>query len=57
MKRTAGLLCVLALTLAPTLAAAMCGEGHAPVLQTTSPCEQGQVWDARTQTCTAPVHG
>ncbi|MCL4189703.1 MAG: hypothetical protein KJZ85_19045 [Rhodobacteraceae bacterium] len=57
MPKTAGLLAVLVLTLAPSLAAAMCMEGHAPVLQTTSPCEQGQVWDAATQTCSAPVHG
>lgn len=57
MRRTAGLLAVLALTLAPSLAVAMCGEAHAPVLQTTSPCAQGQVWDAQSQTCSTPVHG
>ncbi len=57
MPKTAGLLAVLALTLAPTLAVAMCPDGHAPVLQTTSPCAQGQIWDARTQTCTTLLQG
>ncbi|MCC6304003.1 MAG: hypothetical protein IT545_02280 [Rhodobacteraceae bacterium] len=57
MPKTAGLLAVLALTLAPTLAVAMCPDGHAPVLQTTSPCAQGQIWDAKTQTCTTLLQG
>ncbi len=57
MKKKPALLAVLALAAMPSIAAAMCSDGHAPVVRTSSQCAEGQVWDATLQTCVAAVHG
>lgn len=48
------LIAALALAAAPSLAFAGCGWKN--VEQTASQCEQGQTWDAGSQTCIAPVN-
>lgn len=49
MKKTSAMLAVLALALAPSLAAAMCSEpGH---VRSSSQCPQGQVWDGTLKAC------
>lgn len=57
MKKKSAVLAVLALAAMPSLAAAMCSEGHTPVQQTTAQCAAGQVWDAKLQACVAALHG
>jgi hypothetical protein len=46
-------LAVIALTLAPSLAAAMCSD-KSDMKVTASACAEGQVWDQATGTCTLP---
>jgi hypothetical protein len=46
-------LAVIALTLAPGIAAAMCSDYDKSKV-TASACQEGQVWNPATQTCTAP---
>lgn len=47
-------LAVIALTLAPGLAAAMCSDYDKSKI-TASSCQEGQTWDPATQTCTSPT--
>lgn len=47
-------LAVIALTLAPGLAAAMCSD-YDKAKVTASACQDGQTWDAATQACVTPT--
>lgn len=49
-------LCVIALTLAPSLALANGGCMSNKVQQSASQCAAGQTWDQATQSCAAPVN-
>ncbi|HSF64950.1 MAG TPA: hypothetical protein VLA78_11210 [Paracoccaceae bacterium] len=46
-------LAVIALTLAPGIAAAQCS-GYDTSKVTASACQEGQTWNPTTQTCTTP---